>query len=150
MPLWIPVLVLILAAAVIVFSEGGFPGTPEFVVTVLAWVTMMAAVGVLGLRLRGTPPVWAQWLLLAGPTMLTTAVGVLASIRGGQDRSAAVATCRRCGCQLLADHTGRRFYALSGGYLCPTELRQPGDRRHHVELLDPAGHVQQPGQDIPG
>jgi hypothetical protein len=37
--------------------------------------------------------------------------------------------CARCDVALYADHAGR-YHSAGGGYLCPPELRQTGERRH--------------------
>jgi hypothetical protein len=77
-------------------------------------------------------PGWAEWTIVAVPTVAAAAVLIAAS-RWNARREAAQAVpddwCGRCHADLYADRAGR-FFSRPGGYLCPPECWRPGERRH--------------------
>src|SRR6266508_1346192 len=95
-------------------------------------ILMTSAIATWGRQPAADLPAWAEWTILALPPAIAAATMIWAhrpTAREDRAGRTPVAWCARCDTAPYADHAGRH-YSAPGGYLCPPEQRQPGERRH--------------------
>jgi hypothetical protein len=144
MPLWVPLLVLVLGP-IVVYGAGELADLHPFATSSFAIVVAGSATTVLcgravaawGPQPAVHLPAWAEWTVLGAP-MTTAALSSLWSRRHAARLDTVARTpvgrCERCHAELYADRTGYRYVSEHGDYLCPEPWRPARDRRHRVVL----------------